>query len=341
VPWQSSGWTGNRNVTQMLEFLSARGEVATAQRRGRQRLWDLAERVYPAGIEAVPLADARRAMSKRRIRALGVARPEVTGVLGERIHEEVGGEPAQIEGTAGGWRVDPEALGKPFEGRTALLSPFDRLVHDRERALDLFDFDYTLEMYKPAAQRRWGYFALPILHDDRLVELPDEPIVVEYRQREVAPPPLRRGLVHLERVVEVEEVERPLAIVHEPVERRQQSGSPLEGLPERLRVDPPLACRALDLRRLPADLLVDPFSEDAGDLRACHPEGANATLAHCPPGIRERHGFDARRVDTFREVPQPLATAALGRCDLAARGEELEHLRDVSVAGPARRLPRD
>ena len=169
VPWQSSGWTGNRNVTQMLEFLSARGEVATAQRRGRQRLWDLAERVYPAGIEAVPLADARRAMSERRIRALGVARPEVTGVLGERIHEEVGGEPAQIEGTAGEWRVDPEALGKPFEGRTALLSPFDRLVHDRERALDLFDFDYTLEMYKPAAQRRWGYFALPILHDDRLV----------------------------------------------------------------------------------------------------------------------------------------------------------------------------
>ena len=168
VPWQSSGWTGDRNVTQMLEFLSARGEVATTHRSGRQRLWDLAERVYPP-TEIVPLAEARRALAERRIRALGIARPEVTGVYGEWIHEDVGGEPAEVEGTEGEWRVDPEAIGLPFEGRAALLSPFDRLVHDRERVLDLFDFDYTLEMYKPKEQRRWGYFALPILHEDRLV----------------------------------------------------------------------------------------------------------------------------------------------------------------------------
>ena len=79
------------------------------------------------------------------------------------------GEPAVVEGTKGEWRVDPAALGEDFEGRTALLSPFDRLVHDRVRAQELFDFEYTLEMYKPAAKRRWGYFALPILHGDRLV----------------------------------------------------------------------------------------------------------------------------------------------------------------------------
>ena len=167
-PWQSSGWTGNRNVTQMLEFLSARGEVATSRRVGRQRLWDLAERVYPP-VEVVPLGEARRLMAKRRVRSLGIARPEVTGVLGERRFEDVAGEPAEVEGTEGEWRVDPEQIGRPFEGRTALLSPFDRLVHDRERAQELFDFEYTLEMYKPAAQRRWGYFALPVLHGDRLV----------------------------------------------------------------------------------------------------------------------------------------------------------------------------
>ena len=87
----------------------------------------------------------------------------------EPVHVGEAGEPAVVEGVKGEWRVDPRYLVDDFEGRTALLSPFDRLVHDRVRTLELFDFEYTLEMYKPAAQRRWGYFALPILHEDRLV----------------------------------------------------------------------------------------------------------------------------------------------------------------------------
>ena len=169
VPWASSGWTGNRNVTQMLEILNARGEVAVSGRVGRQRLWDLAERVYPPVAEVVPLDEARRALAVRRVRALGIARPRVHGVTGERRYEEVDGEPAEVEGTSGSWVVDPAAIGQDFEGRTALLSPFDQLIHDRVRAQDLFDFEYYLEMYKPADKRRWGYFALPILHDDRLV----------------------------------------------------------------------------------------------------------------------------------------------------------------------------
>ncbi len=169
VPWPSTGWTNDRNVTQMLEFLSARGEVAIAGRRGRQRVWDLAERVYPADTPVIPADDARRERNERRLRALGIAREKTTAVPIEPWDVGDAGEPAIVQGVPGTWRVDPESLGKPFEGRTALLSPFDRLIHDRGRALELFDFEYVLEMYKPKAQRRWGYFALPILHGDRLV----------------------------------------------------------------------------------------------------------------------------------------------------------------------------
>jgi uncharacterized protein len=169
VPWASSGWTNTRNVTQMLEFLAIRGEIAIAGRVGRERIWDLPERVYPADI-VVPSADeAERARNERRLASLGIAREKTRAMPMEPTHVGEAGEPAVVEGVKGEWRVDPVALDQDFEGRTALLSPFDRLVHDRVRAEELFDFEYTLEMYKPAAKRRWGYFALPILHGDRLV----------------------------------------------------------------------------------------------------------------------------------------------------------------------------
>lgn len=169
VPWPSTGWTNNRNVTQMLEFLMMRGEIAVAGRRGRQRLWDLAERVYPADLPELTVDEAHRLRNERRLRSLGIARARGTALPNEPADVGDAGEPAVVEGVTGTWRVDPEAMGRPFTGRTALLSPFDRLVHDRVRALDLFDFEYTLEMYKPKAKRRWGYFALPVLHEDRLV----------------------------------------------------------------------------------------------------------------------------------------------------------------------------
>jgi uncharacterized protein len=79
------------------------------------------------------------------------------------------GEPAVVAGVKGVWRVDPAQLDQPFAGRAALLSPLDRLIHDRKRMVELFEFDYALEMFKPAAKRRWGFYALPILYGDRLV----------------------------------------------------------------------------------------------------------------------------------------------------------------------------
>jgi uncharacterized protein YcaQ len=169
VPWASTGWTNNRSVTQMLEFLMMRGEVAIAGRVGRERLWDVAERVYPADVVVPSVDEAERAKNERRLASLGIARQKRTAMPMEPADVGEAGEPALVEGTTGEWRVDPAALGEHFEGRTALLSPFDRLIHDRLRAQELFDFEYTLEMYKPATKRRWGYFALPVLHDDRLV----------------------------------------------------------------------------------------------------------------------------------------------------------------------------
>ena len=169
VSWSSSGWTGNRNVTQMLEFLALHGEVAIVARRKRERVWDLAERAYPGDLAIVPSDEARRIRDERRLRSLGIARAKSPAMPMEPADVGAAGEPAVVEGVAGEWRVDPALIGQPFEGRTALLSPFDRLVHNRTRALEVFEFDYTLEMYKPADKRRWGYFALPILHGDRLV----------------------------------------------------------------------------------------------------------------------------------------------------------------------------
>jgi uncharacterized protein len=168
VPWRSTGWTNNRNVTQLLEFMVLRGEVAIAGRRGGDRLWDLATRVYPDD-PPIPRDEALRIRDERRLRALGIARGRGPECQVEPADVGEAGEPAVVEGVKGTWRVDSSWLGQPFSGRAALLSPFDRLIHDRKRMVELFEFDYQLEMYKPAAKRRWGYFALPILYGDRLV----------------------------------------------------------------------------------------------------------------------------------------------------------------------------
>jgi len=169
VPWKSSGWTNDRNVTQMLEILMVRGEVAISGRVGRERVWNLPERVYPSDVALPSIEEAERRRNERRLGSLGIARERARAMPMEPVHVGQAGEPAVVEGVKGEWRVDARYLVDDFEGRTALLSPFDRLVHDRVRAEQLFDFEYTLEMYRPAATRRWGYFALPILHGDRLV----------------------------------------------------------------------------------------------------------------------------------------------------------------------------
>ena len=86
------------------------------------------------------------------------------------------GEPATVEGSDWKWRVDPDAVAALDDdpgGRAAILSPYDRMLFDRPRLAQLFDFAYVLEQFKPAAQRVYGYFTHPILVGDRFVGLLD------------------------------------------------------------------------------------------------------------------------------------------------------------------------
>lgn len=212
-PWWD--WSAEKAA---LEWLFAAGEVTVAGRRGFERLYDLPERVIPVEVLNHPdldEAEAQRRLLLRSADALGVAterdlrdyyRSDVSDSK-RRIAELVeAGELLPV--TVLGWRQAAYCRGDPRIPRrirhSALLSPFDSLIWERERTERLFGFRYRLEIYTPQAKRVYGYYVLPFLHHERLLARVD-------LRSERASGRLAVHAVHLEEAVLSEEARLALA----------------------------------------------------------------------------------------------------------------------------------
>ena len=195
-PWRHGWWTdevsGRQTIARMLHLLWITGRVGVGGRVGAERLWDVFERCLPPGTGEIPdLSDdaAERAAVLRAVRMLGVARAGHVRAhflrrryrrLDETLAQlvDVGDlEHVTVAGLRGQWFAAPQDLDRLASlapgDRTTALSPFDNLLCDRVRTAELLGFDHRLEIYVPAAKRRWGYYVLPILHRERIVARAD------------------------------------------------------------------------------------------------------------------------------------------------------------------------
>lgn len=192
---KAGGWWEWKPEKWALEYLFAAGELMITRRDPNfHRVYELRERVLEHALPnwtdalAPTPEEVRRTFALEAVRALGIVvarwvpdyfrtpKKGVAALLGELAEE---GEilRARINGLDEPAYVHPDNAkmaerilsGGPRPSRTTLLSPFDPVVWDRTRALELFGFEYRIEVYTPAARRRYGYYVLPILHQGALV----------------------------------------------------------------------------------------------------------------------------------------------------------------------------
>ena len=190
-----SGWWEWKPEKRWLEAWFASGELMVTRRERFQRVYDLAERVLAKldpPLDAAVMTQSQEALRERfileSVRALGIAQARwiadyfrLKPAVDVRELEPLLASGQLLSVQVVGWdspayvHADYVALlEKACEGRlrathTALLSPFDPVIWDRARLRDLFDFDYSIECYLPAAKRQYGYYVLPILHRGRLI----------------------------------------------------------------------------------------------------------------------------------------------------------------------------
>jgi uncharacterized protein len=187
---QKTGWFNWKEEKIALEYLFYAGELMVRKRHNFQRIYDLRERVL-ADVEELPYisrADAHDGFVLNTMRALGVTKAEWLGnyfglnktdvkAALKRLEQQGRLTKVEVEGwTSPGYihpddrkQVEAAAKGEIPHSKTTFLSPFDPLVWDRGRALDLFNFDYKIEIYTPAPKRKYGYFTLPILYNNALI----------------------------------------------------------------------------------------------------------------------------------------------------------------------------
>ncbi|MCQ3812808.1 MAG: winged helix DNA-binding domain-containing protein [Acidimicrobiia bacterium] len=184
-PRQQSGqwWGGRSEGSIALDWLFRIGELGVRRRAGFQKEFDLLERIVPKDILAMPThsePDAQRRLLMRAAASFGVATasdlidyyrlPKVP--CKTRIAELVE-DGRLIEVNVQGWNrpglLHPQAVAARSIDVCTLLSPFDPVVWCRPRGLRLFDFDYKIEIYTPAAKRVYGYYVLPFLLGDSIV----------------------------------------------------------------------------------------------------------------------------------------------------------------------------
>lgn len=192
--WQSKGWTSGRNVERVLAYLWIIGTVVVAGRTAGARRWDLAKRWLPDWTpkDRWSRTEVVQRAAQRSLRALGVARasdiqrhfirdryPGLATVL-QALVRSGAIVPVDVKDGSlawpGTWYIHRDDLplldhleGNGWQPRTTLLSPFDNLICDRPRTRLMFEFDFAIEIYVPAARRKYGYYALPILHGDQFV----------------------------------------------------------------------------------------------------------------------------------------------------------------------------
>ena len=183
---QRKAWWDWTHEKQLLEALFACGEVMIARREGFQRVYVRTEAMRPEWNDGqLPSAhDTASYQILATVRSLGIVHTRWLGDyyrMKTKLHSHLNRmvaagllETVQIEGIDGEAYCLPEVAHAiaTYARKTThvtLLSPFDPLVWDRKRALDVFGFDYRIECYTPAHKRVYGYFTLPILVDDALI----------------------------------------------------------------------------------------------------------------------------------------------------------------------------